>query len=114
MNWCSTGLYSWTFTLPDLHDFPQECKIVNVFLFTDDTNSTAVGTLNAEIESDLKRLSYWLNANKLVLKKLQVNMMHNNRASSNMYKTNYLQICYEPICKYLGVLIESKLSFQTH
>ena len=50
-----------------INDLPQECKTVNVNCSAADTHLTAAGTLNAEIESDHKRPSYWLNANKLVL-----------------------------------------------
>ena len=90
------------------------CDSVDVFLFADDTNLS--GLTPKSIAKDLKSVKSWLNANKLVLdvnKTICMNL--GNSASKNVpvYLNNCIAQC-EPVCKYLGKMLESKLSFVSH
>ena len=84
-------------------------------LFADNTNITAVNCSNEDIRSDLKMINNWLNANKLVLnmdKTIQMNI--GKSASNSQFKLNDSNITIKPVCKYLGVFIDNKLSFLSH
>ena len=84
-------------------------------LFAEDTNITAVNCSNEDSRRDLKMSNNWLNANKLVLnmeKTIQMNI--GNSASNSQFKLNDSNITIKPVCKYLGVFIDNKLSFLSH
>ena len=50
-----------------INDLPLVCKKLDVILFADDTNLTAVGMQANEVQQELKNISKWLSSNKLVL-----------------------------------------------
>ena len=54
-----------------INDLNQDLKFCKVYHFADDTNflhfSKSVNRLNKDAELDLKKLTYWLNANKISL-----------------------------------------------
>ena len=50
-----------------INDLPLVCKRIDVILFADDTNLTAVEMQVNEVEQELKNISKWFNSNKLVL-----------------------------------------------
>ena len=95
-----------------INDLPFSANSVEIMLFADDTNITAVKCSNEDIRRDLKMINNWLNANKLVLnmeKTIQMNI--GNSASNSQFKLNDSNITIKPVCKYLGVFIDNKLSF---
>ena len=60
-----------------INHLPLVCQSVDVILFTDDTNVTAISKTKQEVDADLERLNHWLFANKLILnlsKKIQLNI----------------------------------------
>ena len=60
-------------------------------------------------------LGKWLNANKLALnlsKTIQMNLKPS--ASNNFFLINSCPILVQPVCKYLGVYVDNKLSFLSH
>ena len=98
-----------------INHLPLSCPSVDVLLFADDTNLTAMScNLNA-IEADLLNLNNWLNANKLKLnlnKTVQINIK--SFASHCTFFLNSLPVEIKPVCKYLGVYVDNKLSFLSH
>ena len=67
------------------------------------------------LESNLLMLEKWLIANKLALnlsKTVQMNLKP--RASKDYFLFNSCPILVKPVCKYLGVYVDNKLSFRSH
>ena len=94
---------------------PECCKHTDVILFADDTNISSIGCNKNQIESDLKKLSCWLVANKLSLnleKTVQMNI--NTSASIPSFSINNCPVSLKQVCKYLGLRLDSKLSFVAH
>ena len=50
-----------------INDLPSSCQNLDIPLFADDTNLTAINCSNEDIDRDLESLSNWLEANKLLL-----------------------------------------------
>ena len=60
-------------------------------------------------------LNNWLHANKLVInlsKTVQMNVKLS--ASNHLFQLNSCSINTKPVCKYLGIYIDSKFSFKSH
>ena len=94
---------------------PLVCKTVKILLFADDTNIEAIGCCYADVSEDLKNLNRWLDQNKLVLnmtKTTQVNFKNNS--FEKKFSLCETEINIDLVCKYLGIKIDSKLSFKTH
>ena len=91
----------------------KACKHTSFsFLFADDSNISALSCTITNIKSDLIKLNNWLNANKFVLnidKNVQINI---GNSASNQFKMENFTLKTEPLCKYMGILIDPKLSFQ--
>ncbi len=99
-----------------VNDLPDVCKNVEVFLFADDTNLSAIDKPVEEICDDLESVGNWLISNKLVLSaEKTVVLQIGNRASScaNFSLQNNAVPC-ALLCKYLAVVLDGKLSFQSH
>ena len=67
------------------------------------------------LESNLLMLEKWLIANKLALnlsKTVQMNLKPS--ASKDYFLFNSCPILVKPVCKYLGVYVDNKLSFRSH
>ena len=94
-----------------INDLPHVCKSSEVVLFADDTNVTALGQVNVAIENDISYLNYWLNANKLVINMDKTVQMNIKTSNSMTFQLNSCAIKTEPVCKYLGIYVDSKLSF---
>ena len=94
---------------------PNVCKSVNIILFADDTNIKTIGCTNKEIESDLEAINDWLERNKLVLnleKTVQMNLK--SLSVDTTFYLNSNNIPMKPVCKYIGLNLDRKLSFQSH
>ena len=106
--WCSTGIYTWTHTMP--------------ILFADDAHLFSSGkdirTLENNINNELLNISLWLKVNKLSLsikkthymvfcrrKRLDVDvkLLIDGEAIDDVQKT-----------KFLGIIIDNKLSWKYH
>ena len=97
-----------------VNDLPSACKSVEVTLFADDTNLTAIGCQITQIREDIGKLDRWLLANKLIVNSDKTNQMNIKSASNYRFKLNSSNIILKPVCKYLGIYIDCKLSYQTH
>ena len=99
-----------------INDLPLCTDSIAVFLFVDDTNLCGLELTPNNIANDLNSVSNWLNANKIVLNENKTVCMNiGNSASNNVlfYLNNCIVQC-EPVCKYLGIMLDSKLSFVYH
>ena len=98
-----------------INDLPLACKSLDVILFADDTNLTALNCDIEDIEEDLHSLNNWLNANRLALnRKKSVQMNIGKTASITEFCLSDCVIDAKTVCKYLGILVDNKLSFQSH
>ena len=102
-----------------VNDMPLVCRHLEAILFADDTNLSAIGIQCADIKEDIKKVNDWLNSNKLVVnvsKTVQMNIRTNNKTSNSAqsFSLNSAFVEHKPVCKYLGVTIDSKLSFLSH
>ena len=98
------------------NNMPLSCDQLDVLLFADDTNVTAMGKLDAQAGNHIRRLNQWLNSNKLVLnidKTIQLNIKITN-ASLSRFQFDSSNGKFEAVCKYLGVLIDRESSFCVH
>ena len=96
---------------------PLVCKSLDVILFADDTNLTAINKDDNSAQEDLQSINNWLIANKLILnmdKTVQMNIRNKNSASKSVFKFDDVSIEVRNLCKYLGIYVDSKLSFQSH
>ena len=81
---------------------PLSCYRLDVLLFADDTNLTAMGKFNVQVANDPTRLNQWLNSNKLVLKidkTIQLNIK--TSASLSRFQFNSSNVKMELVCKNL-------------
>ena len=102
-----------------VNDMPLVCRHLEAILFADDTNLSAIGIQCADIKEDIKKINDWLNSKKLVVnvsKTVQMNIRTNNKTSNSAqrFSLNSAFIENKPVCKYLGVTIDSKLSFLSY
>ena len=100
-----------------INDLPLVCKSLDVILFADDTNLTAINKDDNSVQEDLQSINNWLIANKLILnmdKTVQMNIRNKNSASKSGFKFDDVSIEVRNLCKYLGIYVDSKLSFQSH
>ena len=106
-----------------INDLPNISKALDFYLFADDTNlyceDDCLKNLETKVNKELKNLYLWLSVNRLALNidktnflifhpfnkplKFNVTIMINNKA-----------ICEKNSIKYLGVLIDSTLSWKEH
>ena len=95
-----------------INDLPRSCPSTEVLLFADDTNLTAINCQINNLQNDLANLNNWLNASKLVLNMSKTVQMNINASSS--FSLNNCVVHVKLVCKYLGIYIDNKLSFQSH
>ena len=105
-----------------INDIKNSSKILKFFLFADDTSTFLISKDIQELENIYnKELSYvtdWLNANKLTLNVNKSNLIPFKNAKKTA-KTLNIKIKGEQIeekkyTKYLGILIDNKLSWNYH
>ncbi len=99
-----------------MNDLPNVCRSIDVFLFADDTNLWCIGIFRDEIERDLSAISNWLRANKLVPnveKTVQLNI-GSASSMSELFRLDDQIIKSVSVFKYLGILLDGKLSFLSH
>ena len=98
-----------------INDLPAACPDIKILLFADDTSLMAVDEQIDHLNSNLLMLGKWLNATKLALnlsKTIQMNLKPS--ASNDFLLFNSCPILVKPVCKYLGVYVDNKLSFRSH
>ena len=100
-----------------IKDLPLVCKSLDVILFADDANLTAINKDDISVQEDLQYIKNWLIANKLILnmdKTVQMNIRNKNSAPKSVIKFDDVLIEVRNFCKYLGIHVDSKLDFQSH
>ena len=103
-----------------INDLPNISRKLKFYLFADDTNiyyeSDNLDNLQNIVNNELKKLSLWLNSNRLALNISKTNFVifaSINKPLKNV--TIFLgnnAIAQTDFVKYLGVLVDSKLSFK--
>ena len=98
-----------------INDLPKACNHVSVYLFADDTNLCGLDCSRSDIQTDLDNVASWLNANKLKLN-LSKTFQISTKASASSLRFNIASglINIDHECKYLGLIIDSKLSYHAH
>ena len=106
-----------------INDLPNPSKLLNFFLFADDTNvyfeSDDPIRLSKTINKELKKVKSWLDCNKLALniektnfslfrlpRKKLPNLINIKFGKSSIKKTKYV--------KFLGFLVDEHLSWKYH
>ena len=105
-----------------INDLPNISNKLKFYLFADDTNifyqSSNLDSLQSTVNKELKKLSIWLNSNRLALNISKTNFVifaSKNKPLTNVtLLLNKKAIEQKDYVKYLGVLIDSKLTFKDH
>ena len=106
-----------------INDLPNMSKILNFYLYADDTNiyyeSSSLDKLERTVKRELNKLYLWLNVNWLSLNIDKTNFIvfhpYNKPIKKSItIKINNKAIIEKEYIKYLGVLIDSTLSWKHH
>ena len=105
-----------------INDLPNVSDKLQFFLFADDTNiyfdSSNLITLEKTVNEELKKLCLWLNINRLALNVSKTNFVifrANKKLDHNVtLLLNKKAIEQKDHVKYLGVLVDEKLSWNFH
>ena len=106
-----------------INDLPNISKALNFYLFADDTNmyyeSKSLIDMEKTINKELSKLYLWLNVNRLSLNLDKTHFIifhpYNKPLKKQItIKINKKAIKEQCFIKYLGVLIDSKLSWKHH
>jgi len=105
-----------------INDLPNISKKLKIFLFADDTNiyleSDNLKTLETDMNIELVTLFDWLCVNRLSLNLSKTNFVLFHSTNKPKYgltiKINNTEIEQKQVIKYLGVLIDSQLTFRQH
>ena len=105
-----------------INDLPNISNKLSFFLFADDTNiffeADNLDLLQTTVNRELTKLVNWLNANRLALNVSKTNFVlfaaKNKPLKPVTILINRQAIDQKEYVKYLGVLIDSKLSFKQH
>ena len=105
-----------------INDLPNISKILKFYLFADDTNifyqSPDLDSLQTTMNRELKKLSFWLNANRLALNISKTNFVifaaRNKPLTNVTLLLNRKALQQSEYVKYLGVLIDARLTFKNH
>ena len=104
-----------------INDLPNISEKLNFFLFADDTNiyyeSSDLAELEKTVNDELKKLSLWLNLNRLALNVGKTNFVifRSPHKKSNRNVTlimNKKALQQKDHVKYLGVLIDEHLNWK--
>ena len=104
-----------------INDLPNISKILNFYLFADDTNiyyeSNSLRDIERTINKELQKLYLWLNVNRLSLNIDKTNFLifhpYNKPLKQHVtIKINKKAIMEKEYIKYLGVLVDSSLSWK--
>ena len=106
-----------------INDLPNCSDIIEFFLFADDTHlfydSDSNGNLEKVFNKELKKLSTWLIVNRLSLNLTKTNFVIFHSLNKNVSKNITLKIDKKAIAvkndvKYLGIFIDSLLTWRAH
>ena len=105
-----------------INDLPNISNKLKFYLFADDTNifyqCSNLSELQNTLNRELKKLSLWLNSNRLALNISKTNFVifaaKNKPLKTVTLLLNKKAIQQTNYVKYLGILIDSKLTFKDH
>ena len=105
-----------------INDLPNISNKLKFYLFADDTNiffeNSKLDILEKTVNKELNKLTLWLNANRLALNISKTNFVifaAKNKALQNVtLLINKKAIQQTDHIKYLGVVIDSQLTFTQH
>ena len=104
-----------------INDLPKTSNNINMILFADDTTLTisdsSLSDLSDYATVELNSINDWINANKLTLNTDKTEfLITTNRSISNNTNIGFQGASIVPSssCKYLGVMIDNKLTFRDH
>ena len=106
-----------------INDLPNISDVLSFYLFADDTNiyyeSDSLHELEKTVNKELKKLYLWLNVNRLSLNIDKTNYIifhpYNKPMKQHItIKINKKAIIEKEFIKYLGILIDSTLSWKQH
>ena len=107
-----------------INDISESSKILKFYLFADDTTVFYSDKTNPDTENllnqELSKVSDWLSANKLSLNVKKSNFLHFRHGHSKKQnqkinlELNGSKVEEKEVAKYLGVLIDNKLSWKSH
>ena len=104
-----------------INDIASVSSLFCCLLFADDTNlfvsSTSLSNINKDINFELENIFYWLNVNKLSLNIKKSNYMiftHSKKTSDLNLVINNIPLQRVYCTKFLGVQLDSKLTWNNH
>ena len=122
--WCSTGFCLGAIIIPYfINDLPKDSKKLKFYLFSDDTNiyfeSENLNVIEKTVNTELRKVNRWLIINKLALSVEKSNFVLFHSASRVPSRTIKIKIgnkriVEENYVKFLGVLVDSTLSWKPH
>ena len=97
-----------------INDFPKCCPNVTTYLFAEDANLiySKNKSLASCLDKELMNVPSWMSLNKLALNIPKTQMLQFNHTSSVQFMG--VNLVNDESAKYLGILIDPKLSFQSH
>ena len=96
-----------------INDLPFHCNHAQVLLFADDTNLTFPNKSCEEVQREIDKGRHWLDNNDLCMninKTIELKL----KSSEKRFDIDNKYIFIEPVCKYLGILVDFKFSFVSH
>ena len=105
-----------------INDLPNISNKLKFYLFADDTNiffeCGDIDILESTVNFELRKLILWLNCNRLALNVSKTNFVIFSAINKPLRNVTILlgkqAIAQKDHVKYLGVLIDSKLTFKNH
>ncbi len=107
-----------------VNDLHRHCLYTKPYVYADDTALLCVGDGPEEValklESDLKHLSNWFVTNKLSVNSTKTKvMLFTSSRSHHKHPNINVKLCGQPVeqvnvMKYLGLVLDSQLSFDAH
>ena len=106
-----------------VNDLPYVSKILKFYLFADDTSmyydSENLITLQKTVNRELRKVRKWLEANRLSLNIAKINYVIFHSPAKRIDEFIQIKLGRKPIkhvhhIKYLGVLVDSTLSWKPH
>ena len=135
INWYESGLATSNCGVPQgsvlgallfltyINDLNQTIKFFKIYHFADDTNllwlGNSINKLNKLVNADLKHLANWLNANKISLNVKKTEMIIFKSKQKKLEGDLKIKLCGKRLyptesVKYLGVKIDTNLTWQHH
>ena len=105
-----------------INDLPSFCPDSHTTLFADDTtlsySNPDLSSMFTEVNNELILVENWMNMNRLTLNLSKTEcIIFSNRnpdLTIDQVNLNNINVNFSPNCKFLGVLIDSKLNFRNH